>query len=91
MLAQAVEGTQSLDPAKLADYIHAHSFNTVAGEISYGADGEWSKSRQLFTQFQNLSSGDVNQFRDTTYQVILWPPEYKTGDVIYPYEKAKKK
>jgi branched-chain amino acid transport system substrate-binding protein len=91
VLAQAVEGTKSLDHGKLAEYIHSHGFATVAGEISYGADGEWSKSRQLFTQFQNVSGGDLNQFRDSTHQVILWPAEYKTGDVIYPYEKARKK
>jgi len=24
-----------------------------------------------------------------SYQTVLTPSEYKTGDVIYPYEKAK--
>jgi hypothetical protein len=36
-------------------------------------------------------SNDLAQFRDTTHQVILWPPEFKTGDIIYPYLDAKKK
>jgi hypothetical protein len=26
-----------------------------------------------------------------TKQVILWPAEYKTGNIIYPYGEAKKK
>jgi branched-chain amino acid transport system substrate-binding protein len=91
VLAQAVEATKSLDHAKLADYIHSHSFSTVAGEIAFGKDGEWTKSRQFFTQFQGVVSNDLAQFRDTTHQVILWPPEYKTGDIIYPYPDAKKK
>src|SRR6516165_10413020 len=34
VLAQAVEGTKSLDHDKLADYIHANAFQTVAGDIA---------------------------------------------------------
>src|SRR5208283_637002 len=30
VMAEAVEGTKSLDDAKLADYIHHHEFSTVA-------------------------------------------------------------
>jgi branched-chain amino acid transport system substrate-binding protein len=91
VLAQAVEATKSLDHAKLADYVHSNSFSTVAGEIAFGKDGEWTKSRQFFTQFQGVVSNDLAQFRDTTHQVILWPPEFKTGEIIYPYSDAKKK
>jgi branched-chain amino acid transport system substrate-binding protein len=91
VLAQAVESTKSLDHEKLADYIHANAFQTVAGEIRFGKDGEWAKSRQFITQFQNITGNDLDQFRDTSHQVILWPAEYKTGDLIYPYNAAKKK
>ena len=90
VLAQAVEGTKSLDHEKIADYMHSHTFSTVAGDIAFGKDGEWAKSRQFFTQFQGLSGNGIDQFRDTSHQVILWPADYKTGDVIYPYEAAKK-
>ncbi len=91
VLAQAVEGTKSLDHSRLADYMHAHAFSTVAGEISFGKDGEWTKSRQFFTQFQGVSGNDLNQFREGAHQVILWPAEYKTGNLIYPYQEAKAK
>ena len=91
VLAQAVEATKSLDHTKLADYIHTHKFSTVAGEISFGKDGEWTKSRQFFTQFQGVTGNDLAQFRDTTHQVIVWPAEYKTGTLIYPYQDARKK
>ena len=91
VLAQAVEATKSLDHDKLANYMHANAFQTVAGEIRFGQDGEWSKSRQFMSQFQNITGNDLAQFRDTSHQVILWPAEYKTGDMIYPYDKAKKK
>ena len=90
VLAQAVEATKSLDHPVLAKYLHMHSFSTVAGEISFGVDGEWRKSRQFFTQFQGVSGNDLAQFRDTTHQVILWPAEYKTGNIIFPYRDAKK-
>ena len=91
VLAQAVEGTKSLDHTKLADYMHKAKFSTVVGDISFGQDGEWSKSRQFFTQFRGVvSNGGMDQFRDGSRQVILWPAEYKTGDIIYPYDAAKK-
>jgi branched-chain amino acid transport system substrate-binding protein len=70
--------------------MHANAFQTVLGEISFGKDGEWTKPRQFTTQFQNVTGHDVDQFRDTTRQVVLWPDEYKTGDMI-PYDLARKK
>ena len=90
VLAQAVEATKSLDDAKLADYMHANVFNTVLGEIGFGKEGEWTKPRQFTTQFQNVTGHGVDQFRDTTRQVVLWPDEYKTGNMI-PYDLARKK
>ena len=89
MLAQAVEGTKSLDHPTLAAYIRSHSFSTVVGDITFGKDGEWKKSRVVFTQFQNVTSNALDQFKDTTHEVVIWPNEYKSGDMIYPYSKAK--
>jgi branched-chain amino acid transport system substrate-binding protein len=91
VLARAVEETKSLDQDKLAAYIHGHPFQTVAGEIAFGKDGEWIKPRQVFSQFQNVASNDLDQFRDASRQPILWPADYKTGSFIYPYAEAKKK
>ena len=90
VLAQAVETTRCLDQAKLADYIHRHSFYTVVGEINYIPDGAWAQPRTLFTQFQNVAAGNIDQFRDGSVQPILWPPQYKSGSLIYPYATAKK-
>jgi branched-chain amino acid transport system substrate-binding protein len=90
ILVQAVEGTKSLDHDKIAAYIHANKFSTVAGEISFGKDGEWQQPRTVFTQFQNVAPGNLDQFRDTKRQIILWPAQYKTGDIIYPYAAARK-
>ena len=89
-LAQAVEGTKSLDHAKIADYLHSHAVHTVVGDIEYNKAGEWAKQRNVFTQFQNVAAGNLDQFRDGSVQPILWPPQYKTGTMIYPYANAKK-
>jgi len=90
VLAQAVEGAQSLDHAKLAEYMHSHKFTTVAGDISFGEDGEWTQGRTVFTQFQNVAPSDPEQFADGKKQPVLWPPQYQTGKMIYPYGDAKK-
>jgi branched-chain amino acid transport system substrate-binding protein len=91
VLAKAVEETKSTDHDKLAAYIRSNAFKTVVGDVAFGKDGEWAKSRQLFTQFQNVAPNDLEQFRAGSKQVILWPAEYKTGNMIYPYGEARKK
>jgi branched-chain amino acid transport system substrate-binding protein len=65
------------------------TFKTVIGDVKFGAKGEWAKARVLQTQFQNIKSNDIEQFRDVSRsQAIIAPHEYKTGEVIYPYAKA---
>jgi branched-chain amino acid transport system substrate-binding protein len=91
VLAEAVTATKSLDHDKLAEYIHTHTFKTVVGDIAFGKDGEWAKPRQLFTQFQNVAPSNLDQFRTGDKQPILWPLEYKSGTLIYPYADARKK
>jgi branched-chain amino acid transport system substrate-binding protein len=90
VLGQAVEATKGFDQDKIADYMHKATFKTVAGDISFGPDGEWTKPRVLVSQFQNITGNGLDQFKDMTKQVILWPPEYKTGELIYPYGSAVK-
>jgi branched-chain amino acid transport system substrate-binding protein len=90
VLATAVTETKSLDNEVLANYIHGHTFSTVAGEISFNEAGDWAKPRTVFTQFQDVQPGNLDQFSDTTKQPILWPKEYQTGAIIYPYSEARK-
>jgi len=89
VLQQAVEGTKSVEDKKLADYIRANTFKTVLGDVKFGKDGEWAQSRMLQIQFHDVKSNDVEQFRAMNTQTVVTPAEYKSGDVIYPYEKAK--
>lgn len=89
VLGHAAEAVKSLDQDKMADYIHGHSFATVAGEISFGPDGEWTKARVISTQFQHIVGNDIDQFKDPKKAVIVWPPEFRTGDFVYPYGAAR--
>jgi len=89
VLADAVEGTHSLDHAKLADYLRSHSFNTVAGPISFGPEGEWTEARVLEVQFQGVQGHDMEQFKNPKTEVILAPEKYKNGTLRFPYTEAK--
>jgi branched-chain amino acid transport system substrate-binding protein len=89
VLGEAIEATKGLDDQKLADHVRATTFKTVVGDVKFGVKGEWAQSRVITVQFQHIKGNDVGQFKNISTQVIVWPPEYKSGDVIYPYEKAK--
>lgn len=89
ILAQAVTETKGFDHDRIAKYIHATTFNTVAGEVAFGKDGEWAKPRTVFSQFQDVQPGNVEQFRDGAKQPVIWPEQYKTGTFIYPYVEKK--
>jgi branched-chain amino acid transport system substrate-binding protein len=89
VLQQAVEGTKTLDDAKLGDYIRAHPFTTVVGDVRFGAEGERAQSRVLQVQYRNIQGHDIAQFKDMSTQVVVAPPQYASGQVIYPYERTK--
>jgi branched-chain amino acid transport system substrate-binding protein len=90
VLAAGVEGSHSLDQDKIAEYIHTHTIPTVVGKIDFGPDGEWTKSHFVVIQFQSLVRNNLDDFRDTSHTVVLWPEPLKTGKLIFPYADAKK-
>ena len=89
VLEQAVAGTKSLDDAKLADYIGKTTFKTVIGDVKFGPGGEWATAKMPQIQFQNIKGNTLDEFKDMSKTPVLYPAETKTGNVIYPYEKAK--
>jgi branched-chain amino acid transport system substrate-binding protein len=89
VLAAAITAVKGIDDDKLADYIRATTLKTVVGDVKFGRQGEWEQARVLQVQFQHIKGNDIGQFRDTSTQVVVTPPEYKSGDVIYPYANAK--
>ena len=90
VLADAVNATKSIDDAKLAEWLHKNPAKTIMGNISFGKDGEWTKSGMLQVQYHDIKGNDLAQFKGMeTQTVVSGPPGVKTGKVIYPYEKAK--
>ncbi len=88
VLQQAIVASESLDDAKLGDYIRTNAFKTVLGDVRFGANGELAQSRLLQVQFRNVKTNDLAQFKDISTQVVVAPAEYESGKLIYPYEKA---
>ena len=84
--------SQTLTPwvTLIADYIRKNTIETVIGPMSFGEDGEWKAPRIIYAQFQNVDGNDIGQFKDMSRQVVVWPPELKTGNLIYPYDQATK-
>ena len=88
VLGDAIAASKSLNDDVLADYIRKTTFATVVGEVKFGKRGEWEEERTLAAQFQNITSNSMDDFRELKTEVIIYPPKYKSGEVIYPYEKA---
>jgi branched-chain amino acid transport system substrate-binding protein len=87
VLGQAVEATHGMNQAKLAAYMHGHTFDTVVGKVKFGKNGEWAQTRMLMTQFRNVKPNDLDQFRKEGTQVVLYPHQWKSGTMVYPFDK----
>jgi branched-chain amino acid transport system substrate-binding protein len=90
MLEQAVSATKSLDHKTLAAYFRKNEMKTIVGPITFGPDGERAKPAVPMIQFRGVTDKNVEQFRQPGKQVILEPAQFKTGEVIAPFEKARK-
>jgi branched-chain amino acid transport system substrate-binding protein len=89
LLGEAVQATKSIDDNKLAEHLRNTTFKTIMGDVKFGPKGEWAESRMLQVQYHGIKSNALDQFRGMETQTVLTPDKYKTGEVIYPYEKAK--
>ncbi len=90
VLGEAVEGAKSINDDKLADYLHKNEFKTIMADVRFGKNGEWTKSGMLDVQYHGITdAADLETWRGMSYQTVLTPADQKTGNVIYPYEKAK--
>jgi branched-chain amino acid transport system substrate-binding protein len=90
LIEQAVNATKSLDQKALAKYLRENTHQTIIGPIAFSADGEWKETATLEAQFRGIADKNVNQFRSSGKQVILFPDRLKTGDLIFPFEDARK-
>ena len=90
ILGLAIEGAKSLDQQKVADFIRANEFSTIVGKVKFGQNGEWAKSRVLQVQYRGVKGADVEQFRGPGKKIVLYPDEFKSGTMVYPYSAAQK-
>ena len=90
LVEQAVKAVGSLDQKAIAKYLHDHEIKTIVGPIAFSADGEWKETATLMAQFRGVVDKDIEQFRKPGKQVILFPDKLKSGDLISPFEAARK-
>jgi branched-chain amino acid transport system substrate-binding protein len=91
MLGDAIKATKSINDDKIADYLRSHTIKTIMGDINFGkgAKGEWAKSRMLQVQYHGIKQGaGLETWKGMDYQTVLTPADLKTGNVIFPYDKA---
>jgi branched-chain amino acid transport system substrate-binding protein len=89
ILGQAITASKGTDDAKLVEVLRKTTFKTIVGDIKFAPNGEWAKSRVFQAQFRGIKGNGVEQFKDPATLAIITPGEYKSGDVIYPFEKAR--
>ncbi len=85
VLGEAITATRSLDQKVLADYLHKAVFKTIIGDVKFGPSGEQSEVRALWVQYRGIVGNEVEQFKQPGRQVILFPPRFKSGDLLYPF------
>jgi branched-chain amino acid transport system substrate-binding protein len=90
LVEQAIKATGSLDQKALAKYLRENEHKTIVGPISFSADGERKETAVLQAQFRGVVDKNIEQFRSPGKQVILYPEKLKSGDLITPFEAARK-
>jgi branched-chain amino acid transport system substrate-binding protein len=90
ILEQAVNATKSVDDKAIAAWLRKNEVKTIVGPIRWDKNGEWANPRVVQAQFRGVVDKDMEQFRQPSKQVVIYPDAYKTGDVIVPFEQARK-
>jgi branched-chain amino acid transport system substrate-binding protein len=63
---------------------------TIVGPINFDKNGERAKPALVQAQFRNIKDNDWDQFKTPGRQIVVWPTAEKQGDVITPFDKARK-
>jgi branched-chain amino acid transport system substrate-binding protein len=90
MVEQAANSAKSLDQKKMADFLRSNEMPTIVGPIAFGPDGERKESATLMAQFRGVVDKNIEQFRNPGKQIILFPEKWKTGELVAPFDKARK-
>jgi branched-chain amino acid transport system substrate-binding protein len=90
LVEQAIKATGSLDQKAIARYLRENTHKTIVGPIAFSADGEWKETATLMAQFRGVVDKNIEQFRSSGKQVILFPENLKSGELVSPFEAARK-
>src|SRR6266403_4598640 len=90
LVEAAVKAVGSLDQKAIAKYLHEHEMQTIVGPMTFGPDGERKENAVLQAQFRGITDKNIEQFRSSGKQVILFPEKLKSGDLVSPFEAARK-
>lgn len=90
LIEQAINATKSLDQKGLAKYLRENTHQTIVGPIAFSADGERKETAVLQAQFRGVADKNIEQFRSSGKQVILFPENLKSGELVAPFEAARK-
>ena len=89
LLEQSVTATKSLSHEKIGKHMQTATFDTVVGKVKFAPNGEWARTRALMVQYQGIASGELEQFTKAGTRVVLYPKEWVSGKLNYPYSDAK--
>jgi branched-chain amino acid transport system substrate-binding protein len=87
VLGQSVAAVKSLDQGRIAAHMQKATFDTVVGKVKFGKNGEWATSRTLQVQFRDVQKDNLEQFAGPGKRIVLYPKEWKSGNVVYPYKQ----
>src|ERR1700716_1789127 len=90
LVEQAIKAVGSLDQKAIAKYLRENEHKTIVGPIAFSADGERKETAVLQAQFRGVVDKNMEQFRTSGKQVILFPESLKSGELVAPFEAARK-
>jgi branched-chain amino acid transport system substrate-binding protein len=90
LIEQAIKAVGSLDQKALAKYLRENTHKTIVGPIAFSPDGERKQTAVLQAQFRGIVDKNMEQFRSPGKQVILFPENLKSGELVAPFEAARK-
>ena len=90
LLGEAIEGAKTLtttnSPTTCTTTVHDHH----GQRFRFDAVGEWTQATTMQVQYHGITdAANLETWRGMSYQTVLTPADRKTGEMIYPYEKAK--
>ena len=93
---KGVRGVRGMAPFSINPMMLTHGEATATGVLLKGVDPQASLgigappgTVAVLDLPTHIKDGSIDQFRDLKSEVLLYPPQYKSGNIIYPYEKAK--